>query len=186
MVLCSSFSSLWSKCGVSLLRAPRNSEQSVEGHLVASCVAVDPFISSVGLSAAHSTRGLEFLCRIFRAVSVCSWIRDGALQTGGGVQTAAAALLAGRWTSAGSGSPPSACAVDDAGQLRVREGEPDGCRDASCPAGSAGPKDTTTTTGELRDPAPAARLAGGCHSSETSVLARLFLWLRLFHLFVSG
>lgn len=86
-------------------------------------------------------------------------VGNGSVWTGtGGV---APGLLADDGAGAGSGSAPSAHAVADAGQLQVGRGESDGRRGSGCKTGSAGPKETTATAGELRDPAPAAGLTGG-------------------------
>lgn len=75
---------------------------------------------------------------------------DGASWTGGGVQAAAAApLLDASRPGSGSGPRPCACAVDDARQLRVGEGEPDRRCGPGSQTGSAGPAETAATAGKL-------------------------------------
>lgn len=95
----------------------------------------------------------------------CSRLRsergNGSVWTGTGGVGVAPGLLADDGAGAGSGSAPSARAVADAGQLQVGRGESDSRRGSGCKTGSAGPKETTATAGELRDPAPAAGLTGG-------------------------
>lgn len=88
-------------------------------------------------------------------------VGNGSVWTGTGGVGVAPGLLADDGAGAGSGSAPSAHAVADAGQLQVGRGESDGRRGSGCKTGSAGPKETTATAGELRDPAPAAGLTGG-------------------------
>lgn len=88
-------------------------------------------------------------------------VGNGPVWTGTGGVGVAPGLLADDGAGAGSGSAPSAHAVADAGQLQVGRRESDGRRGSGCKTGSAGPKETTATAGELRDPAPAAGLTGG-------------------------